>query len=335
MRIGFIVERLLQLVPVLLGISLVVFLMMELTPGDPVDIMLGDQPATAEQRESLRRDMGLDLPPVQRFVRFVTNSVRGDFGRSFFHRRPVAEVIGERLPATIELTIVAMTIALALAIPLGVLAAVRRGSLIDKAATVVSLVGVSMPGFWLGIMLILFFAVQLGWMPVSGRIDFEFEVPRITGMVLFDSLVQGRFSAFLNALHHILMPAVTLGLAMAALLMRVTRSAMIEVLQQDYIVFAEAKGLSRARVLVRHALRNALIPVVTVAALETGYLLGGNTIVEMVFGWPGLARVIVEGIYSRDFPLVQAGVLVIAVIYVTVNFAADVLYTLLNPRVKL
>jgi len=334
-RLGFIVERLLQLIPVLIGISLVVFLMMALTPGDPVEIMLGDQLATAEQKESLRRDMGLDLPAAERFVRFVKNALGGDFGRSFFHRRPVAEVIAERLPATIELTIVAMLIALAVAIPLGVLAAVRRGSLIDKAATVISLVGVSMPGFWLGIMLILLFAVHLGWMPVSGRIDYAFEVPRITGMILFDSLVQGRYAAFLNALHHILMPAVTLGLAMAALLMRVTRTSMIEVLQQDYIVFAEAKGLSRARVLVRHALKNALIPTVTVAALETGYLLGGNTIVEMVFGWPGLARVIVEGIYSRDFPLVQAGVLVIAVIYVTVNFAADVLYTLLNPRVKL
>jgi peptide/nickel transport system permease protein len=334
-RLGFIVERLLQLIPVLIGISLVVFLMMTLTPGDPVEIMLGDQLATAEQKESLRRDMGLDLPAAERFIRFVKNSLSGDFGRSFFHRRPVAEVIAERLPATIELTIVAMLIALAVAIPLGVLAAVRRGSLIDKAATVISLVGVSMPGFWLGIMLILLFAVHLGWMPVSGRIDYAFEVPRITGMILFDSLVQGRYAAFLNALHHIIMPAVTLGLAMAALLMRVTRTSMIEVLQQDYIVFAEAKGLSRARVLVRHALKNALIPTVTVAALETGYLLGGNTIVEMVFGWPGLARVIVEGIYSRDFPLVQAGVLVIAVIYVTVNFAADVLYTLLNPRVKL
>ncbi len=335
MRLGFIVERLLQLIPVLIGISLVVFLMMALTPGDPVEIMLGDQLATAEQKESLRRDMGLDLPVAERFARFVKNALGGDFGRSFFHRRPVAEVIAERLPATIELTIVAMLIALAVAIPLGVLAAVRRGSLIDKAATVISLVGVSMPGFWLGIMLILLFAVHLGWMPVSGRIDYAFEVPRITGMILFDSLVQGRYAAFLNALHHILMPAVTLGLAMAALLMRVTRTSMIEVLQQDYIVFAEAKGLSRARVLVRHALKNALIPTVTVAALETGYLLGGNTIVEMVFGWPGLARVIVEGIYSRDYPLVQAGVLVIAVIYVTVNFAADVLYTLLNPRVKL
>ncbi len=335
MRLAFIVERLLQLIPVLLGVSLVVFLMTLATPGDPVEIMLGDQRATPEQAESLRRDMGLDLPPAERYVRFVGNALTGEFGRSFFHRRPVADVIAERLPATIELTVVAMSIALALAIPLGVLAAVRRGSLIDKAATVTALVGVSMPAFWLGIVLILLFAVQLGWMPVSGRIDYAYEVPRVTGMYLVDSLLHGRLDAFVNALHHILLPAVTLGLAMAALLMRVTRASMIEVLEQDYIVFARAKGLTRARILVRHALKNALIPTVTVAALETGYLLGGNTIVETVFGWPGLARVIVEAIYARDFPVVQAGVLVIAVIYVGVNLVADVLYTWLNPRVTL
>ncbi|MBI4182907.1 MAG: ABC transporter permease [Proteobacteria bacterium] len=335
MRLGFVVERLLQLVPVLLGVSLVVFLMITLTPGDPVEIMLGNERATPEQAESLRREMGLDLPPHERFVKFVRNALTGNFGRSFFHRRPVAEVIAERLPATMELTIVSMLIALALSIPLGVLAAVKRGSILDRIATVASLIGVSMPGFWLGIMLILLFAVHLGWMPVSGRVDFSHEVPRITGMILLDSLIQGRVDTFLDALHHIIMPAVTLGLAMAALLMRVTRASMIEVLQQDYILFAEAKGLGRARLLMRHALKNALIPTVTVAALETGYLLGGNTIVETVFGWPGLARVIVEGIFSRDYPLVQAGVLVIAVIYVSVNFLADVLYTLLNPRVKL
>ncbi|MCC7081891.1 MAG: ABC transporter permease [Burkholderiales bacterium] len=335
MRLAFVIERLLQLIPVLAGVSLVVFLMVTLTPGDPVEIMLGDQRATAEQREALRHDMGLDRPPVERFFHFVGNALAGDFGRSFFHRRPVADVIAERLPATIELTLVAMFIALAVSIPLGVAAAVRRGSLLDKAATVTALVGVSMPAFWLGIMLILFFAVQLGWMPVSGRIDFAFEVPRLTGMYLVDSLLHGRLDALVNALHHIALPAITLGLAMAALLMRVTRASMIEVLEQDYIVFAEAKGLKRTRILARHALKNALIPTVTVAALETGYLLGGNTIVEMVFGWPGLARVIVEAVYARDYPIVQAGVLVIALIYVGVNFVADILYAWLNPRVRL
>lgn len=335
MRLAFVIERLLQLIPVLAGVSLVVFLMVTLTPGDPVEIMLGDQRATAEQREALRHDMGLDRPPLERFFHFAGNALAGDFGRSFFHRRPVADVIAERLPATIELTLVAMFIALAVSIPLGVAAAVRRGSLLDKAATVTALVGVSMPAFWLGIMLILFFAVQLGWMPVSGRIDFAFEVPRLTGMYLIDSVLHGRLDALANALHHIALPAITLGLAMAALLMRVTRASMIEVLEQDYIVFAEAKGLKRARILARHALKNALIPTVTVAALETGYLLGGNTIVETVFGWPGLARVIVEAVYARDYPVVQAGVLVIALIYVGVNFVADILYTWLNPRVRL
>jgi peptide/nickel transport system permease protein len=216
-----------------------------------------------------------------------------------------------------------------------VLAAVKRGSLIDKLATTVSLVGVSIPAFWLGIMLILVFAVQLGIMPVSGRIAFVHEVPRITGFVLVDTLVQGRFAAFLDAVWHIALPAFTLGVAMSALLMRVMRASMIDVLQQDYVAFARAKGLAPRRVLLGHAFKNAMIPVVTVAALETGYLLGGNTIVETVFGWPGLARVIVEAVYSRDYPLVQAGVLVIALIYVGVNFAADVIYMLLNPRVKL
>ncbi|MBM3569113.1 MAG: ABC transporter permease [Alphaproteobacteria bacterium] len=335
MRFGVVLERLAQLIPVLFGVCLVVFLMVTLTPGDPVEIMLGNERSTPEQAEELRRQMGLHLPPHERFFAFIGNAVTGDFGRSFFHRRPVIEVIAERLPATLELTIVAMTIALGLAIPLGILAALKRGSWLDRVATMVSLAGVSMPGFWFGIMLIMLFAVHLGWMPVSGRVDYALEVPRLTGMILFDSLAHGRFDTFRDALHHILMPALTLGLAMSALLMRVTRASMIEVLQQDYILFAEAKGIGRARLILRHGLRNALIPTVTVAALETGYLLGGNTIVETVFGWPGLARVIVEGIFSRDYPLVQAGVLVIALIYVGVNFVADLLYTLINPRVKL
>ncbi len=335
MRLSFLFSRLAQLVPVLLGVSLVVFLMTSLTPGDPVEIMLGDMRATPEQAQEMRRDMGLDLPLHERFVKFLGNAIAGDLGRSFFHRRPVAEVIAERLPATIELTVVAMLIAFAIGLPLGVLAAVKRGSLIDKLATTVSLVGVSIPAFWLGIMLILMFAVQLGIMPVSGRIAFVHEVPRITGFVLVDTLVQGRFAAFLDAVWHIALPAFTLGVAMSALLMRVMRASMIDVLQQDYVAFARAKGLAPRRVLLGHAFKNAMIPVVTVAALETGYLLGGNTIVETVFGWPGLARVIVEAVYSRDYPLVQAGVLVIALIYVGVNFAADVIYMLLNPRVKL
>jgi peptide/nickel transport system permease protein len=335
MRLGKFVERLAQLIPVLLGVSVIVFLMITLTPGDPVEIMLGDQKVTPEQEQLLRHDMGLDLPLHERFLKFLGNAATGDFGLSFFHRRPVATVIAERLPATIELTIVAMILAIALAIPLGILAAVKKGTILDKLATVTSLLGVSLPGFWFGILLLMLFAVNLHVFPVSGQVDFEYQVKPITHLLLIDTLLRGRPDAFVNVLSHIIMPALTLGLPMAAILMRVTRTSMLEVLSQDYVRFAESKGLSSARILFRHALKNALIPTVTVAALETGTLLGGNMIVETVFGWPGLGRLVVESIFVRNYPLVQAAVLFYALTYVLLNFVADLLYTVLNPRVKL
>lgn len=332
---GKVLERLAQLVLVLLGVSAIVFLMITLTPGDPVQIMLGDQHVTPEQEQALRRDMGLDLPLPERFATFVGNAFQGEFGLSFFHRRPVAEVIAERLPATIELTLVALILAVATAIPLGVLAAVRKSTVFDKLATVTSLLGVSMPGFWFGILLLLLFAVNLQLLPVSGRIDFAYQVEPVTHLLLVDTLLRGRPDAFVNALSHIIMPALTLGLPMTAILMRVTRASMLDVLAQDYVRFAEAKGISRRRILFRHALKNALIPTVTVAALETGTLLGGNMIVETVFGWPGLGRLVVESIFVRNYPLVQTAVLFYALTYVLLNFIADLLYTVLNPRVKL
>jgi len=328
-------ERLLQLLPVLLGVSVIVFLMITLTPGDPVEIMVADQRVTPEQIARLRHDLGLDRPLGERFLVFLANAVRGDFGISFFHRRPVIDVIGERLPATIELTLAAMLVALMVAIPLGVLAAVRRDRFLDRACTVAGLFGVSMPGFWFGILLILLFAVDLHLLPVGGRLGFDYEVPQITGLLLIDTLAAGRLDSFADALVHLALPALTLGLPSAALLMRVTRASMVEVLAADYITFAEAKGLSRARVLARHALKNALIPTVTVAAIETGSLLGGNMIVETVFGWPGLGRLVVESIFARNYPLVQAAVLLYALTYVLLNFVADLLYTVLNPRVRL
>lgn len=335
MRLGTLVERLLQLIPVLLGVSLIVFLMLALTPGDPVEIMIGDQNMTAEQEALLRSDLGLDRPPPERFLSFVGNAVQGEFGTSFFHRRPVLDVIVERLPATIELSLVAMIIALATAIPLGVAAAIHKNTIIDRIATVGSLFGVSLPGFWFGILLLMLFAVHLRLLPVSGRIGFDSEVPMVTGFLLIDTLVHGRFYAFWDALRHIILPAITLGLPMTAILTRVTRTAMLEVMRQDYVAFAEAKGISRHRILYRHALKNALIPTVSVAAIETGSLLGGNMIVETVFGWPGLGRLVVESIFVRNYPLVQAAVLLYAVTYVLMNFVADILYTVLNPRVKL
>lgn len=330
-----VIERLLQLPVVLFGVSLVVFLMMTLTPGDPVEIMLADQRATDEQAEILRRDLGLDRPLAERYLVFLGNALSGDFGLSFFHRRPVFDIITERLPATIELTLVALLIAVAVAVPLGVAAAVRRDSWLDRALSALSLFGVSLPGFWFGILLILLFAVHLGVLPAGGRIPFGAEVPRLSGFLLVDTLAAGRPDAFARALSHIILPAVTLGLPAAALLARVIRSSMTEVLATDYVLFAEAKGLPRRRVLFLHALKNALIPAVTVLAIETGSLLGGSMIVETVFGWPGLGRVVVESIFARNYPLVQAAVLLYAVIYVLLNFCADLLYAVLNPKVRL
>jgi peptide/nickel transport system permease protein len=297
--------------------------------------MLADSRATPEQAAQLRADLGLDRPLPERFLVFLGNAVRGDFGLSFFHRRPVWDVIVERLPATIELTLAAIILAVAVSIPLGVAAAVRRDTWLDRLLSAVSLFGVSLPGFWFGILLILLFAVQLGLLPVGGRTAFDLEVPRLTGFLLIDTLAAGRLDAFAAALRHLALPAITLGLPTAALLTRVVRSSMAEVLTADYVLFAEAKGLSRARVLGRHALKNALIPVVTVAAIETGSLLGGNMIVETVFGWPGLGRLVVESIFARNYPLVQAAVLLYAVTYVVLNFAADLAYTALNPKVRL
>lgn len=335
MSLGKLLERIIQLIPVLLGVSLIVFVMLALTPGDPVQIMVGEQAITPEQEAELRRGLGLDRSMIERFFLFVANAVQFDFGQSFYHGRPVADVIAERLPATIELSLVALIVALATAIPLGVLAAIRKNSILDRLATVGSLLGVSLPGFWFGILLIMLFAVHLQILPVSGRIGYASEVPTVTGFLLIDTLLAGDLAAFGQALRYLLLPAVTLGLPMTAILMRVTRTSMLEVMRQDYITFAEAKGLSRRRVLFRHALKNALIPTVSVAAIETGSLLGGNMIVETVFGWPGLGRLVVESIFLRNYPLVQAAVLLYAITYVLLNFIADILYTVLNPRVKL
>ena len=328
-------QRLLHLIPVLFGVTVIVFLMMSLTPGDPAEIMLANQNASPEAVAGLRHDMGLDRTLPGRFVSFVANAMVGDFGMSLFHRRPVAAVIAERLPATIELSIAALVLALLVAIPLGVVAAVHRGGVVDRLATVGALFGVSLPGFWFGILLLIGFAVQLRWLPVSGAIDFASQPPRVTGFLIIDSVITLRLDSLANTLAHLLLPAVTLGLPMAAILMRVTRASMLDVLRQDYIVFAEAKGLARRRILALHALKNALLPTVTVAAIETGSLLGGNMVVETVFGWPGLGRLVVESIFVRNYPLVQAAVLLYAVTYVLVNFLADLLYTVLDPRVRM
>lgn len=336
MSLAQIINRLLQLIPVILGVTFIVFLLMHLTPGDPVEVMFaGESGVSAEDLDRYRRELGLDQPFHVQYLRFLQGLLRGDLGMSLMQRQPVRDLIVSRLPATIELTAAAILISLIIAIPVGVVAAVRRYSTVDKLGTLGALMGVSMPDFWLGLVLMLLFGIQWRLLPISGRIPWGMEPAHITGLYVVDALLTGDWPALAAAVRHLFLPALTLGTSMAALTMRVTRSSMLEVIHQDYITFARAKGLSGTQVVLGHGLRNALIPTVTVVTLNIGVLLGGNMIVETVFAWPGLGRLVVDSIYNRDYTVVQAAVLIYAMTYVTMNFVADVLYTVLNPRVRL
>ena len=334
-RLMAIIERLLQLFPVVLGVSLIVFSLMHITPGDPVQLMIGDQHVTQVEIETLRRELGLDKPFHVQFYRFFSGLLRFDLGMSYTQRVPVSEIIGSRIPATIELSILSMGVALLIGIPIGILSAVKRYSFFDKIGTFFSLLGVSMPGFWFSLLLIIFFSATLEWLPIAGRIEHGFEFKTITGFLLVDTVLSLNVNAFLDVVKHLIMPSLALGMTAAALIMRVTRSSMLDVIRQDYILFARAKGLPRQRVIWRHALKNALISTVTVAALQLGHLLAGNLIIEFIFGWPGIGQLAVKSIYARDYPLVQGVVLVYALAFIFVNFLADILYTYLNPRIEL
>jgi peptide/nickel transport system permease protein len=298
-------RRLALLVPTVLGVVTLIFFLIHFIPGDPVELMLGETASTADLGR-LRADLGLDRPVGEQFGTFLLGFLRGDLGNSFFYRRPVVEVILEKLPATLELAAAAMVLALFLALPLGIAAAIRKDSLTDRAAMLASLVGISMPNFWLGPLLIILFSIKLGWLPVSGR--------------------EGAMS--------IVLPALTLGTALAALLSRMTRSAMLDVLGEDYLRTARAKGLPEKLVIVKHALRNALLPVLTIVGLQFGALLSGAVITENVFAWPGIGTLLIQAINARDYPLVQGCVLVISLGYVAANFLTDLLYSLSDPRVK-
>jgi len=336
MTLTYLIRRLLQAIPVFLGVTFIVFLLMYMTPGDPVDLMMGEGGVVSEDEIArLRHELGLDRPFHVQYGRFLAGVFRGDLGNSITYRRPVASLIWERLPATIELTLVAGFIALVVAIPAGIVSAVRRYSLLDAVGSVASLVGVSMPGFWLGLILIIFFSVTLKVLPVAGRITYGTGLEPHTGFLVLDALLQGNSQALIDVLKHLIMPAIAMSVVMMAMTMRLTRSSMLEVINQDYIKTARAKGLHNRVVILKHALRNALIPVVTTVALNLGSLLGGNMIIETVFGWPGLGRLVVESVYSRDYPMVQGCVLVYALIYVSLNLLADLSYAYLNPRIGL
>ena len=301
----FILSRLLSAVLVLLGVSCLVFLLIHLVPGDPVEVMLGES-AQAADREALRHALGLDQPLFTQLLHYFQGLLHLDLGTSLQSQRPITELLWERIPATAELALVALLVAIAIAFPLGIVAAVRKDSLWDYGAMTVSMLGVSIPNFWLGPVLILVFSLWLGWFPVSGR----------------------------EEIGSIVLPALTLGTALAAVLSRMVRSALLEVLHEDYVRTARAKGLSERTVVLRHALRNALLPVVTVLGLQLGVLLGGAVVTEMVFSWPGLGELTIASIQRRDYPVVQACVLVISASYVVVNTLTDLVYGWLDPRVR-
>jgi peptide/nickel transport system permease protein len=336
MRAVKVLERILITIPIMFGVAIVVFFFMRLTPGDPVDIMMGQGGAvSAGEMEQLRHEFHLDEPlPVQLWL-FLKDAVRGDLGYSYIQKRPVTEIIGERLPATIELAGGALLVALLVAIPVGILSAVRQRSLVDQFSMAGAFLGISMPAFWLGIVLILIFSVRLDWLPVQGRITYGTGLREVTGFYVLDSLLTRNWTALVSSLEHLVLPSITLGAAVAAIVARVLRSSMVEILRQDYITLARAKGQVEFLVVMKHALRNALIPTVTVVGLQVGALLGGNMIVETVFSWPGLGRLVVKAIFERDFPLVQGAVMIYAFTYVMANLIVDVLYTYLNPRITL
>jgi peptide/nickel transport system permease protein len=302
----YLARRLLAVVPVLFGVTLAVFSMLFLVPGDPVKMMLAEFVTTPDQIAQMRAQLHLDEPILKQYGRFVANAVRGDLGTSIRSRRAVSTEIGENVGSTAQLAVASMAVAVAIGVPLGLLAALFRSSWFDAGSMIVALLGVSMPSFWLGLLMIVTFSLHLGWFPATGGGD----------------------------LHHLVLPAVTLGMIASAIIARLTRSSMLEVLGQDYVRTARAKGLAWWGVMVRHALKNALIPVITIFGLQFGNLLAGAVIVETVFSRPGLGRLIVGGILAKDFPLVQGTVLFVATAYVLINVLVDIAYAFVDPRIR-
>ena len=301
----FLLHRVLLLLPTLFGAVTLVFILIHVVPGDPVEAMLGETASSAD-KAALARELGLDQPLLTQYVQFLAGLAKGDLGRSLYNQGSVSGLIAARIPATLELTLAAMAIALLIAFPLGVLAATQRGAAADRFALLFSLFGLAIPNFWLGPLLMIVFSIQLGWLPVSGR----------------------------GGAAHLLLPALTLGTAMAAILTRMIRSGLIETIHEDYIRTARAKGLDERRVWLKHALRNSLISVVTIVGLQFGALLAGSIVTESIFSWPGLGRLTLQAIQTRDYPLVQGCVLAIAFSYLAVNLATDIVYRLIDPRIS-
>lgn len=331
---SFIVKRLLWAIPTLFGVSLLVFFMVHLTPGDPAMMLLGDH-ANKESVAKVREELGLNKPLYVQYMIFAKKAVTLDFGNSIKSKQPVIDEFEDRFPATAELSLVAMFFAIIFGILAGIISAVKRYSIFDYGSMFVALAGVSMPVFWLGLVMIYFFAVKLGWLPVSGRLGYEFYVDRVTGFYLIDTLLAHDIPAFWDALRHLIMPAIALGTIPMAIIARMTRSSMIEVMKEEYIRTARAKGCSRFQVIFIHALRNAMMPVITVIGLMLGTLFAGAILTETTFSWPGIGKWLVNAVYQRDFPIIQSTTLVIATMFIFVNLVVDILYAFINPKIRL
>ncbi|TFE02474.1 MULTISPECIES: ABC transporter permease [Jeotgalibacillus] len=329
----YIIRRLLQLIPVLLGMTFIVFLIIRAIPGDPALVILGQQ-ATEEAVAALRASLGLDEPWYVQYFQYLGNLFTGDLGESIRTRTPVNEEIWPYLATTFELSFFAILIAVIIGVNAGIISAWFQNSWFDYTAMILALVGVSMPIFWLGLMMQYQFSLQWDWLPTSGREDVRDPVTAITNLYLLDTLIQGRFDQFWTVLKHLIMPGIALATIPMAIIARMTRSSMLEVMKSDYIRTARAKGEKMFWVVYKHSLKNAVIPVLTVIGLQTGLLLGGAILTETIFSLPGIGRYIYEGISSRDYPVIQSGILVVAFIFVMINLIVDILYSIIDPRIR-
>ncbi|MGR3631139.1 MAG: ABC transporter permease subunit [Limimaricola soesokkakensis] len=330
----YVLSRFATFLPTFIGVTLISFAFIRVLPGDPIIVMAGERGMTQERYDELVVQFGFDRPILAQYWDYLTGVLQGDLGNSYVTKRPVWDEFFALFPATLELSICAMIFAVALGLPAGVIAAMNRGKFFDRTLMSTALVGYSMPIFWWALLLIIVFSGNLGWTPVSGRIDLLYYFDDVTGFMLIDSLISGQDGAFTSAVRHLILPTIVLGTIPLAVIARQTRSAMLEVLGEDYIRTARAKGLPPGRINGLHALRHALIPVITVIGLSVGTLLAGAILTETIFSWPGIGKWMVDSIFRRDYPVVQGGLLLIAVMVMVVNLTVDLLYGLINPKIR-
>lgn len=335
MKLARISQRILSSIPMIAVMVLVVFVFLRFLPGDPVSIMMGNSGTVSQaQINEMRAELGLNQPLYMQVGTFIKHLFEGNLGQSIVFHQPVVSLLKATFPATIELALAALVFALVVGLPMGVLAALKRNSFIDRMTMTVSFLGISMPSFWLGLITIILFAVNVHAFPTSGRIGDGVHLHVITGFYLLDSVLTGNWAAFKDVLWHLVLPGIAMGAELMAIVARVTRSSMIDILGREYVVYSEAKGIRYWQTILKHAFPNAMIPTVTVVGLQIGVLLGGNMIVETVFGWPGLGRLVVQSIFARDYPVIQGAVLLYAVTFVVANLLVDIVYTLINPKLE-